>query len=53
MYCSTAQDIDALADRVRKSGGTIVDGPRDEPWGGRAFAVRDLDGFVITFASGG
>jgi catechol 2,3-dioxygenase-like lactoylglutathione lyase family enzyme len=53
MYCSTAQDIDAFADRVRKSGGTIVDGPRDEPWGGRAFAVRDLDGFVITFASGG
>jgi catechol 2,3-dioxygenase-like lactoylglutathione lyase family enzyme len=52
MYCSTAQDIDALADRVRKNGGTIVDGPRDEPWGGRAFAVRDLDGFVITFASG-
>lgn len=52
MYCSTAQDIDALADRVSKGGGTIVDGPRDEPWGGRAFAVRDLDGFVITFASG-
>jgi catechol 2,3-dioxygenase-like lactoylglutathione lyase family enzyme len=53
MYCSTAQDIDALADRVRKGGGTIVDGPSDEPWGGRAFAVRDLDGFVITFASRG
>ena len=53
MYCSTAQDIDALADRVRSRGGTIEDGPRDEPWGGRAFAVRDLDGFVITFASGG
>jgi catechol 2,3-dioxygenase-like lactoylglutathione lyase family enzyme len=52
MYCSTAQDIDALAERVRASGGTIVDGPKDEPWGGRAFAVSDPDGFVITFASG-
>jgi lactoylglutathione lyase len=53
MYCSTAQDIDALAARVKAAGGTIVDGPKDEPWGGRAFAVRDDDGFVITFANGG
>lgn len=53
MYCSTSQDVDALAERVRAGGGAIVDGPKDEPWGGRAFAVRDYDGFVITFASGG
>jgi catechol 2,3-dioxygenase-like lactoylglutathione lyase family enzyme len=53
MYCSTAQDIDALAARVKAGGGTIVDGPKDEPWGGRAFAVRDYDGFTITFANGG
>jgi uncharacterized glyoxalase superfamily protein PhnB len=52
MYCRTAQDVDALAERVRSSGGTIVDEPKDEPWGGRAFAVRDPDGFVITFSSG-
>jgi len=53
MYCSTAQDIDAFAARVKSAGGTIVDGPKDEPWGGRAFAVRDYDGFTITFANGG
>jgi uncharacterized glyoxalase superfamily protein PhnB len=51
IYCSTKQDIDGLAARVRAGGGTIVEGPKDEPWGGRAFAVRDLDGFTITFAS--
>ncbi len=52
MYCGTSQDIDALAARVRAGGGTIVEEPRDEPWGGRAFGVRDPDGFTITFASG-
>jgi lactoylglutathione lyase len=52
MYCSTSQDVDALAARVRAGGGTIVEEPKDEPWGGRAFGVRDPDGFTITFASG-
>ncbi len=52
MYCATSQDIDALAARVRAGGGTIVDEPKDESWGGRAFGVRDPDGFTITFASG-
>jgi lactoylglutathione lyase len=52
MYCGTSQDIDALAARVRAEGGTIVEEPRDEPWGGRAFGVRDPDGFTMTFASG-
>jgi uncharacterized glyoxalase superfamily protein PhnB len=51
MYCATSQDIDALAARVRAGGGTIVDEPKDESWGGRAFGVRDPDGFIITFAS--
>jgi catechol 2,3-dioxygenase-like lactoylglutathione lyase family enzyme len=52
MYCSTAQDIDALASRIRRHGGTLVEEPKDQPWGGRDFAVRDPDGFLITFASG-
>lgn len=51
LYCETAQDIDALAARVRAGGGTIVEEPKDEPWGGRAFGLRDPDGFTITFAS--
>ena len=52
MYCATSQDIDALAARVRAGGGTIVEEPKTESWGGRAFGVRDPDGFTITFASG-
>jgi len=51
MYCATSQDIDALAARVRAGGGTIVEEPKDESWGGRVFGVRDPDGFTITFAS--
>ena len=31
---------------------TLLEEPKDEPWGGRAFAVADPDGFAITFASG-
>jgi uncharacterized glyoxalase superfamily protein PhnB len=52
MYCSTTQDIDTLAARVKAGGATIVEEPKDESWGGRAFGVRDPDGFTITFASG-
>jgi len=52
MYCGTAQDIDALARRIRERGGTLAEEPKDEPWGGRDFAVADPDGFKITFASG-
>jgi uncharacterized glyoxalase superfamily protein PhnB len=51
MYCETAQDIDALAARVKAAGGALLEEPHDEPWGGRAFGVRDSDGFTITFAS--
>jgi len=52
MYCATAQDIDALAQRVKASGGTLLEEPKDQSWGGRACAVVDPDGFTITFASG-
>jgi uncharacterized glyoxalase superfamily protein PhnB len=51
MYCGTAQDVDALAAGIRARGGTIAEEPKDEPWGGRDFAVVDPDGFKITFAS--
>ena len=52
MYCGTSQDVDALAQRIRDAGGTLVEEPKDEPWGGRAFAVADVDGFTITFTTG-
>ena len=52
MYCATSQDIDAFAARVKAGGGTVVEEPKDQSWGGRDFAVRDPDGFTITFATG-
>jgi catechol 2,3-dioxygenase-like lactoylglutathione lyase family enzyme len=52
IYCGTTQDIDALAARVRATGTPLADEPRDMEWGGRAFAVRDPDGFLITIATG-
>ena len=52
LYCATSQDIDALASRVRAGGGQLVEEPKDQSWGGRDFAVRDPDGFTITFSSG-
>jgi uncharacterized glyoxalase superfamily protein PhnB len=51
IYCSTVQDVDGLAARVRARGGQLLDEPHDESWGGRAFAVVDPDGFKITIAS--
>ena len=51
MYCSTTQDIDALAEQVKARGGQLLEEPHDESWGGRAFAVVDPDGFKITFSN--
>jgi uncharacterized glyoxalase superfamily protein PhnB len=52
IYCATTQDIDALAARVKASGHTLLEEPTDRPWGGRDFAVRDPDGFTLSFTSG-
>ncbi len=51
MYCGTAQDIDTLARQIEARGGTLLEKPKDQPWGGRAFAVVDPDGFVMTISS--
>ena len=52
IYCTTTQDVDALAARVKASGATLLEEPKDQPWGGRDFVVADPDGFVINIASG-
>jgi uncharacterized glyoxalase superfamily protein PhnB len=51
IYCDTVQDIDTLARRIQERGGTLAEEPKDQPWGGRDFAVADPDGFVITIAT--
>jgi len=50
IYLYTSQDVDAVANRIRKAGGTLDDEPTDRPWGVRSFSVTDPDGFGITIA---
>lgn len=48
IWCTTTQDVDAFADRVKQNGVTLAHEPTDEPWGGRSFSVDDPDGFHLT-----
>jgi len=48
IWCTTVQDIDALAARIKESGHSLASGPADEPWGGRSVAIDDPDGFHLT-----
>jgi catechol 2,3-dioxygenase-like lactoylglutathione lyase family enzyme len=52
VYCTTAQDIDALAAQIKARGGQLLEEPKTQAWGARDFAVADPDGFKITFSSG-
>ena len=51
LYCTTAQDVDALARRIVARGGKLDQVPRDQPWGMRDFALTDPDGFKITIGA--
>jgi len=48
IWCQTKQDIDALARRIKAAGAALTEEPHDQPWGGRALSVDDLDGYHIT-----
>jgi uncharacterized glyoxalase superfamily protein PhnB len=48
MYCTTAQDVDALAAAIKARGGVLDHEPQDQPWGVRDFGITDPDGFKIT-----
>ncbi len=50
LYCTTNQDVDALAAGIVARGGTLDQEPRDQHWGMRDFALTDPDGFKITIA---
>jgi len=47
LYCTTVQDVDAIAAAIKERGGTLDMEPTDMPWG-RIFAVTDPDGFKIS-----
>jgi catechol 2,3-dioxygenase-like lactoylglutathione lyase family enzyme len=51
LFAETAQDLDALAARLREHG-VEPDGPKVEPWGNRALTVTDPDGFKLTVSNG-
>lgn len=51
VYCSTAQDLDALVAGIRARGGTLLEEPVTRAWGTRDFAVEDPDGFKITIST--
>jgi uncharacterized glyoxalase superfamily protein PhnB len=50
IYCETEQDVDLLADGIKARGGRLMQEPRDEEWGARAFSLQDPDGFKITIS---
>lgn len=47
VWCETAQDIDALAARIKGAGGRLAAEPKDEAGLGRTLAVDDPDGFRL------
>jgi lactoylglutathione lyase len=51
LYCGTRQDINQIAALIKTRGGTLLEEPKDQPWGARDFAVADLDGFKITIST--
>lgn len=51
IFAETAQDLDALAARLREHG-VEPDGPKTQPWGDRALSVTDPDGFKLTLSAG-
>ena len=51
LWVTTKQDIAALAERAKKAGIKLDEGPTPLPWGPMAFAVTDPDGFKVTIAN--
>jgi uncharacterized glyoxalase superfamily protein PhnB len=51
LMITTHQDVDAVASRIRRNGGTLESEPANTPWGARAFRVRDPDGFRYAISS--
>jgi catechol 2,3-dioxygenase-like lactoylglutathione lyase family enzyme len=49
LWVATAQDIDAIAARVKAAGWPLDRGPAETPWGDWAFMLTDPDGFKLTF----
>ena len=51
IYCATADDVDALAARIKAAGGVLDHDPQTQPWGSRDFGITDPDGYRLTIAN--
>jgi catechol 2,3-dioxygenase-like lactoylglutathione lyase family enzyme len=47
IWCRTAQDIDALAARIKAAGGKLAAEPEDQSWGVRSLTIDDPDGYHL------
>jgi len=51
IWCDTAQDLDAIAARVKAAGFALTEEPSDQPsMGIRSFSLDDPDGFHLTIS---
>jgi len=48
IWCTTAQDVDQLAVRIRAAGAKITEGPTTPSWGGRSLSLDDPDGYHLS-----
>ena len=51
VYCTTTQDVDAIADGIKERGGKLDQEPTNQSWGSRDFSLTDPDGFKITIGA--
>jgi uncharacterized glyoxalase superfamily protein PhnB len=51
LHLTTAQNVDEIAAGIKQRGGKLDSEPTDMPWGTRAFALTDPDGFKLTISS--
>jgi uncharacterized glyoxalase superfamily protein PhnB len=51
LQITTAQNIDAIAQRIKAAGGSLESDPIDTPWGARVFRIHDPDGFKLVISS--
>lgn len=51
MMLVTSQSIDAVANGIKRRGGTLATEPADMPWGARVFRLVDPDGYKLVIST--
>ncbi|RKN43544.1 VOC family protein [Micromonospora endolithica] len=50
-FLATAEQLDAVAERARRHGGGLVDGPAETPWNTRDLRLTDPDGYTVVYTA--